>query len=170
MLARRRRSTRAASPPVTFKATITASTTSSAVVAISSRTSHTPPGRRNVRAVAIATAVLPIPPGPTTTTSRSVAMRSETSAISPYATDELGRHRREVSDRQVGHGRGWVGDVQRRVVYQDLVLELPQLRARDETEVVRQQRARTRRYAASASAWRPARYSAVISSPHRLSW
>ena len=73
------------------------------------------PARRepsvSVRPVAIATsAVLPIPPGPTTSTSRWRASRSRSAAISPSRADELGRQRRQVARR----GRGRATSVLRR--------------------------------------------------------
>ncbi len=74
------RSISAGSPPVTPVAAISMSRTSSAVVAPSSRASHTAPG--SVRPVAIATAVFPIPPGPTISTSRCSSSRAASAAIS----------------------------------------------------------------------------------------
>ena len=81
-----RRSNSAASPP-TFNAATNVSTTSSGVAAVSSLANQTPPGATpsdelSLRPAAIATAVLPTPPGPTISTSRPSASRSATAATS----------------------------------------------------------------------------------------
>ena len=92
------RSSSAASPPATSSAAITVSSTSSA------RRRGFEPGQpdaagQRARPVAIASAVLPIPPGPTTSTSRlpssSVGERGDLGV----APDELGRQRRQVAGR-----------------------------------------------------------------------
>ena len=139
--ARRSRSTRAVSPPVTFNAAITVSTTSSVVVAVSNRASHTPPGalsgaaggdRHGRLADTADTDDLDQPPG-----GEQLGQVGD----DPVATDELGRHRRQVADRHGSLGR--VGrrahGGERSVVGEDLVLELLQLRSRVETELVGQQ-------------------------------
>ena len=101
------RSNSAASPPVTFSAAISTSTTSSAVVAASSRANQTPPGRGIARlsqrpaggdrerglADAAGTDDLDEP---------LVAPAGRTaSATSDVASDQLDRHRRQVSRGRV---------------------------------------------------------------------
>ena len=121
------RSISAGSPPVTCSAAISVSRTSSAVVAPSSRASQTAPG--SVRPVAIATAVLPIPPGPTISTSRWSSSRSASAAISASrptsSADSDGRFPAGAS-------------AERRVVPEDLLLELLQPRPGLEPELVGQ--------------------------------
>ena len=104
-----------------------------------SPTTHLPTPS-SVRAAAIASAVLPTPPGPTTTTSRCVASRSDRATSSAVATDELDGHRRQVADGvvPVDRDRRVPGGIERRVVDQDLLLELLQLRAGFEAELVGQ--------------------------------
>ena len=87
-------------------AAITLSTTSSAVVAVSSRANHAPPGAVDRRAAATATAVLPTPPGPRTSTSRCVSSSSRSTVQLEVATDELGADRRKVADRCLGCADG----------------------------------------------------------------
>ena len=128
--AARSRSSSAASPPVTLRAAMTVSSTSSAVVAASRRASQTLPG--SVRPVAIASAVLPMPPGPTTSTSRCASQHPRERGDVVVAADELGLQRREVPRRR-GAERG--------VVLEDLALELLQARARVEPEVLGEPRA-----------------------------
>ena len=128
--AERSRSRSAGSPPLTPTDAITASTTSPALAAASSRTSHTVP--LSSLPVAIATAVLPMPPGPTTSTRRWPATSSASCAISVVAADELGLHRRQVSRRR---------RAQRRVLLQDPELQLLQSGAGLEAELVGQRRA-----------------------------
>ena len=139
--ARRSRSARAVSPPVTFNAAITASTTSSVVIAISNRASHTPPdalqgaagGDRHGRLADTAhTDDLDQPPG-----GEQLGQVGD----DPVATDEFGRYRRQVADRHGSLGR--VGrrahGGERSVVGEDLVLESLQWRSRVETQLVGQQ-------------------------------
>ena len=77
------RSKSASSPPGPPTALTSTSTTSSAVIAVSSLANQTPSvDEASRRPTAIATAVFPIPPGPTISTSRSPASRSETAATS----------------------------------------------------------------------------------------
>ena len=121
----RSRSSSAGSPPLTPSAAIAASTTSSGVVAASSRTSHTVPD--SVLPVAIAMAVLPMPPGPTTSTRRWLPISSRELRDLVVAADEVGLQRRQVAGRR---------RPQRRVVLQDLELELLQARAGLEPELV----------------------------------
>ena len=85
-------------------------------------------GASQHRPVAIATAVLPMPPGPTISTSRLVASSSAQRGRPPVAPDELGRHRRQVPGRRAGLD-GPVprpGGAEQRVVDEDLLLELPE--------------------------------------------
>ncbi len=90
--------------------------------------------------MAIASAVLPTPPGPTTTTSRCVESRSDratSSASRPTSsTDSDGRLPTE-SCPSIGIVVR-TGGVERRVVGQDLPLELLQLRTGVEAELVGQ--------------------------------
>ena len=126
------RSNSAASPPVTFNAAITVSSTSSAVVAVSSLANQTPPGdSASVRPVAIATAVFPIPPGPTISTSRSPASSSDSAAISvSRPTSSADSDGRFPAARSGARSAGsW---------FEDLLLELVQSRPGREAELVRQ--------------------------------
>ena len=138
------RSKRAASPPTTSNAAINVSMTSFGVDAVSSRANQTPPGTATFdairsRPVAIATAVLPMPPGPTISTSRSAPSRSDEGGDLRLPTDEL-------SDRSTAGCRPRVvigrvparGPAERGVVDQDLSLELLQLRPGVEAELVGQ--------------------------------
>ena len=128
--ARLSRSNSAASPPVTFSAAITVSRTSSAVCAASSRTSQTPPGTPDsARPVAIATAVLPMPPGPTTSTSRPPSSSVGQDGDLLVASDQLRRQRRQVPG--LGGRRA-----ECRVVVEDPPLELLQRRSGFEAELV----------------------------------
>ena len=116
-----------------------------AVAAVSSLANQTPPGATpsdelSLRPVAIATAVLPTPPGPTISTSRSPASRSDRAATSvsrPTSSADIdGRFPAGVSGPSARTVRR--GDAERRVVDQDLLLELLQLRSRVEAELVGQ--------------------------------
>ena len=108
------RSNNAATPP-TFNVATSVSITSSGVAAVSSLANQTPPGATSSdelsrRPVAIATAVLPTPPGPTISTSRPSASRSATAATSVRDPRDL-PDRRQVAGRPVwpeasGRGRG----------------------------------------------------------------
>ena len=130
------RSSSAASPPVTFNAAINVSRTSSAVVAASSLASQTPPGdlATSARPVAIATAVFPIPPGPTISTSRLLVRAGRRGRRSPS------RARPARPTSTAGSRRRWRDRRPRecRVVVQDLLLELLQSRSGIEPELVRQ--------------------------------
>ena len=87
------------------------------------------------RPVAIATAVLPIPPGPTISTSRWLCEQVRHGGDLRLAPDELGRQRRQVPGRAVAAAR----TPSRVVVDQDLSLELLQPGSGSETELVREQ-------------------------------
>ena len=116
---------------MTLSAAISVSRTSSAVVAASSRASQTPPGASaSLRPVAIATAVLPIPPGPTISTSRSSSEQLGERGDLGLAPDQLGRQRRQVPGRAAAR--------ERRVLVEDLLLELLQPRPGLEAELVGQ--------------------------------
>ena len=61
--------------------------------------------RQPSRPVAIATAVFPIPPGPTISTSRLLREQVGQGGDLRLASDELGRHRRQVPGRRARSGR-----------------------------------------------------------------
>ena len=113
-----------------------------AVSSLANQTStcSTPSDALSWRPAAIARAVLPTPPGPTISTSLLLASKSDTavsSASRPTSSTDIdgrfptGASRAEPSSRRGGHA-------QRRVVGQDLLLELLQLQSRVEAELVRQ--------------------------------
>ena len=135
------RSSNAGSPPVTPEAAINASTTSSAVVVVSSRASHTPPA----------------PTSPADRRADRDRERRLADAARPHdldepstreqlgercqlglPADEFHRHRRQVARRRLERSGRARADVQGVAVRQDLLLELLELRAGVEAEFVRQ--------------------------------
>ena len=141
------RSNSAASPPGPSTALTSTSSTSSAVMALSSLASQTPSvptvlDAASMRPTAIATAVLPMPPGPTISTSRFSLSESDDRRHLDVAADELGRQRRQVARRPHLMGlrrREREGiDIEQRVLGQDPLLELAAAGAGVETELVGQ--------------------------------
>ena len=132
-----RRSYNAATPPVTFSAAITVSVTSSAVEAVSSLASQTPPRPGQTRGpVAIAQRGLSDSAGPDDHDQSIGAELIGDQSEFGTASDELGRHRRQVSERRsLDRDRDGTSGAERCVVHQDLLLQLLQLRTRVEAEL-----------------------------------
>ena len=103
-------------------------------------------------AAASASVVLPVPPGPVSVTSRvsSAAEERGDGGELERPPDHVGVRRGRCGGRQLRDRRR-----ERRVLLEDALLELPQLRRGLEPELV--ERLARPWYAASASAWRPAR-------------
>ena len=113
--------------------------------------------RRRARATSMASRVLPTPAGPATVTSRCPVDAPVRRGEVGVAPDQRGGQRRAGCPAARPAARHPSGC--------RIAAAARAGRTGVQAEVVGQQ-PRTRRYAASASAWRPARYSAVISSVH----
>ena len=169
------RSSSAGSPPGTFKAAISTSTTSFAVAAVSSLASQTPSSRGlptecSLRPTSIATAVFPTPPDPTISTSRSVASRSHRSAT----TSSRPTRSADIDGRLP---LGTSGTAPTPLTWVPRLASWARINCSSCCSCGRGSRPsssaswfRIRWYVARASACRPARYSAVINSSQRLSW
>ena len=167
------RSKRAASPPGPSTAPIKASTTSSAVTAVSSLANQTPsrptrPARGRQRSRPPSSRCLPVPRSP-----RAARWRAGRRGPPPPSHDRRARQSSPAGSRPAS---GAAPSTWREARSSDGVLDAGSVARAPAAKVAGRDRARrpagcfTRWYVARASAWRPARYSAVMSSSHRLSW
>ena len=167
------RSNSAASPPGPSTAPTSTSTTSSAVAGGLEPGQPDAIGRdeASLRPTAIATAVFPIPPGPTISTSRSPASRSETAATSVMRpTSSAVIDGRFPAERAASTCAGRRDAKSSDGSWTRIRCSSSWSCGRGSSPSSSASWFLTRWYVARASAWRPARYSAVISSSHRLSW
>ncbi len=163
----------AVSPPGPSTAPTNTSMTWSGVLALSSLanqtpSSPTPAAEVTSRPTSIATAVFPTPPGPTTSTNRSRVSRSvmaATSSSRPTSSDDI--EGRFPARRRVRAGRTGTSSA---ASWTRIRCSSSCSWGRGSSPSSAESCVLTFWYDANASAWRPARYWAVISSSQRLSW